>query len=159
MPWACNSSGDLYVTASASRVGKKGEQDSQRRRLDHDAEADLTRALPVIDLAADQERKGRGEPLLEQHADFTLAVDLSAEGGHAEFILGTEGRRRLALARAHGPVRRDERLKVKTDVDGRGQFLVVGRLEDALRLELGRGDPLFADARVDARRRGDRGRG
>lgn len=129
----------------------------QRRRLDHDTQPDLTCSLPVINLAADQECEGRGKPLLEQHADFTLTIDLAPERCHSELVFGAKGCGCFALAGAHGTVGGDEGLKVESDVDCRGKLLVVGRLEDALGLELGRGDPLFADTSVDARSGGDRG--
>lgn len=111
----------------------------------------------MINLAADQECKGGGKPLLEEHTDFTLRIDLSTERGHSELVFRAQRGRRFTFPRAHGSVGRDQGLQVETDVYGRGEFLVVGRLEDALGLELGRGDPLFAGARVEARRGGDRG--
>ena len=44
--------------------------------------------LEMIDLSSDEERERRGEPLFEQHADFTLTIHLTPESGHPELVLG-----------------------------------------------------------------------
>jgi hypothetical protein len=102
----------------------------------------------VVDLASDEERERRGEPLLEQHRGLSRRVNLSPERRHPEIILGSHRRRRLS------PSAREDEVKVGPNIDLVAQLLVVRRSDDARHLRLEGRRPLVERGR--AGRRGER---
>jgi len=111
----------------------------------------------MVNLSSYEESKSRRESLFQQHAHFTLAIHLSPERSHPEFVLGTQRRRRLSLTGTHRARRGVEDLEVETYIDGGGEFLVIRRLDDPGGLELQRRDPLVE--RVETQAGGGRDRG
>lgn len=60
-------------------------------QLEGDGETELGGLLSLVNLTSEGERDGHGNALLEETADLTGAVDLSAERGGTEVVLGTNG--------------------------------------------------------------------
>ena len=118
----------------------------------------------MVYLGGKRQHDRRGDPLLEQAAELAARVDLGAEGGHAEVVLGADlGDALLLQGAAHEAARGHERQgDVNAGLDLLREAAPVGRVEGALgRVELGRGDPvvgLVAGAVLDARVRRLRGR-
>ena len=112
----------------------------------------------MVDLATNDERKCGCEPLLQKHPDFHVAVHLSPEGRHAEVVLGTQSGRSSPLSRPHHARWLKVGLEVQGSLDFIAEFLRVGGLDVAGRLELSSGNPRRSEGLKDWRL-ADRGEG
>lgn len=103
--------------------------------------------LSLVNLTSEGQRDGHGDALLEKAADLAGAVDLGAEGGGAEVVLGTDSSGAIAAGATHhhgGGVGSKLEVHVDTGLDALGQLAPVGGSKGALGLQLGGTDPVVS---------------
>lgn len=97
----------------------------------------------MVNLSADEESESWGEALLEERRDLACAVELRAEGGQTEVVLGGDGRRCFAFLWHRVGCDGD----LCSSLDLVAQSLPVRSLDDALSAQEGRGcDPVSLGA-------------
>ena len=99
--------------------------------------------LGVVHLTSKGHADGRRNYLLEKAANLAVRVDLSAEDGSGELVLGTESRNTLLGRTAHHGVATSElQVDVDTSLDLVGQTPPVAALNTTLGKELSAGNPV-----------------
>ncbi len=92
----------------------------------------------MVDVSGKGHHHRSGHTLLEQAAQLALGIDLSAESGHPEVVLGAEGcDALLRQATHHGAAGGNGKGHVNTRLDLVRQALPVRGVEGALGLQLG----------------------
>lgn len=102
--------------------------------------------LGLVDLTRKGKRDGHGNPLLQKTADLAGAVDLSADRRGPEVVLGANGGSAFPARAAHHQGSRigcKLKVHINTCLDFLRELAPVGGGKGALRLQLGRSNPVI----------------